>query len=211
MMNAPTAAGRLKPGVFGSPTLIHRLISIIEPLDFEKLFRDSRPVEVELGSGDGSFLVAYASRHRDRNFLGVERLLGRLRKIDRKALRADLINLRLVSIEASYLLKYLVPRESVTALHVYFPDPWPKRKHRKNRLINEAFAGLARQILVPGGTVYLRTDDPDYFAQMTTVFAANPGFFLTPTPPDLSAIITDFEQDFLTKRITILRGAYQRR
>ncbi len=210
-MSAPSAAGLSKPDVPGSPTLIHRLTSIIEPLAFENLFPDPRPVEIELGSGDGSFLVAYASHHRDRNFLGVERLLGRLRKIDRKGLRAGLTNLRLVSIEASYLLKFLLPLESVSALHVYFPDPWPKRKHRKNRLVNESFTELARQLMLPGGTVYLRTDDPDYFAQMTAVFAANPGFFLTPTPPDLAAISTDFEKGFLAKGVATLRAAYQRR
>jgi tRNA (guanine-N7-)-methyltransferase len=210
-MNSPTAAGFSRPGASGSPTLVYRLTSITEPLDFGKLFPEQRPVEVELGSGDGSFLAAYASRHPDRNFLGIERLLGRLRKIDRKGLRAGLTNLRLISLEASYLLKYLLPGESVSALHVYFPDPWPKRKHRKHRLINEGFPELARQHLAPGGTVYLRTDDLDYFTQMTAVFAANPGFFLTTTPDDLSGIITDFEKDFLAKGTATLRAAYQRR
>jgi tRNA (guanine-N7-)-methyltransferase len=210
-MNA-TAAPRLsKPDVSGPPTLVHRLTSITEPLDFGRLFPDFHPVEVELGSGDGSFLAAYASRHPERNFLGVERLLGRLRKIDRKGLRAGLTNLRLISIEASYLLEYLLPAGSISALHVYFPDPWPKRKHRKHRLVNDRFSELAWKVLVPGGTVYLRTDDPDYFAQMTSVFAANPNFLLTQTPSGVSEVITDFEADFLAKGITTLRAAYQRR
>ena len=192
-------------------TLIHRLVSILEPLDPAALFPRPQPLEVELGSGDGSFAVHYAQGHPDRNFLAVERLLGRLRKIDRKGRRAGLDNLRLVRLEASYFVEFLLPRESVRALHIYFPDPWPKRKHRKNRLINARFTELARQVLAPGGAVYLRTDDEDYFAQMTAVFAANADFFLAETPAGLSAIQTDFERDFLARGVAALHAAYQRR
>ena len=192
-------------------TFIYRLTSIIDRLEPANLFPRSQPLEVELGSGDGTFIAPYAQRRPDRNFLGVERLLGRLRKIDRKGLRAGLANLRLVRIEASYLLEYLLPPESVHALHVYFPDPWPKRKHRKNRLVNARFTELAAEALTPGGTVYLRTDDQDYFAQMTSVFAANSGFLLAETPADLAGIITDFEKDFREKGVATLRAAYQRR
>jgi len=192
-------------------TLIYRLTSIIDPLDPAKWFPHSQPLEVELGSGDGTFIAQYAQRRPDRNFLGVERLLGRLRKLDRKGLRAGLANLRLIRIEASYLLEYLLPPESVHALHVYFPDPWPKRKHRKNRLVNPRFTELAAQALTPGGTVYLRTDDSDYFAQMTAVFAANTNFFLTEMPVELCGVLTDFEKDFLNRGVRALRAAYQRR
>jgi tRNA (guanine-N7-)-methyltransferase len=199
------------PTVSPDGTLIHRLTSILEPLEPEKLFPRVQPLEVELGSGDGSFAVQYAQRHSDRNFFAVERLLGRLRKIDRKGLRAGLSNLRLLRIEASYFIEFLLPPETVTALHVYFPDPWPKRRHRKHRLVNERFAGLAHRVLSPGGRVYLRTDDQDYFAQMTAVFAAHTDFFLTETPAELGGFITDFEKDFLTKGVATLRAAYQRR
>jgi tRNA (guanine-N7-)-methyltransferase len=98
--------------------------------------------------------------------------LGRLRKLDRKGRRLGLTNLRGVRIECGYFLEYLLPPGSVAALHVYFPDPWPKKKHRHRRLINERFPELARRVLQPGGVVYLRTDDADYFAQMQAVFGA---------------------------------------
>ncbi len=175
------------------------------------MFPRLQPLEVELGSGDGSFIAQYAQLHPERNFLAVERLLGRLRKIDRKGLRAGLANLRLVRIEASYLLEYLLPRESLRALHVYFPDPWPKRRHRQNRLVNARFTELARQVLAPCGVVYLRTDDEDYFAQMTAAFAANTDFSLAEMPAELNRIMTDFEKDFLAKGVNTLRAAYQRR
>jgi len=142
-------------------SLIYTLPSILDRIELASLFPTDQPLEVELGSGDASFLAEYAGLHPGHNFIGVERLLGRLRKLDRKGRRAGLTNLRGVRIESSYFLEYLLPPGSATALHIYFPDPWPKRKHRRHRLINERFPVLARQALAPGGTVYLRTDDED--------------------------------------------------
>jgi tRNA (guanine-N7-)-methyltransferase len=191
-------------------SLIHPLTSILERLEPAKLFPQSLPLEVDLGSGDGTFVAQYAQRHPERNFIAVERLLGRLRKIDRKGLRAGLTNLRPVRIEASYLLEYLLPPESVSALHVYFPDPWPKRKQRKHRLVNARFTELVSRVLTPGGAVYLRTDNQDYFAQMTAVFAANPDFAEAETPDDLIAMMTDFEKEFRDRGIAAFRVAYQR-
>jgi tRNA (guanine-N7-)-methyltransferase len=194
-----------------APTLIHPLASIIERLPVAAMFPKTQPFEVELGSGDGSFLVNYAKLHPERNFLGVERLLGRLRKLDRKARRAGLANLSGLRIESSYLVEYLLPRESVTALHIYFPDPWPKRKHRKNRLVNERFPQLARQALIPNGIVYLRTDDADYFQQMVAVFSADAQFAAVETPAELSAVVTDFERNFHLRGVPTLRAAYARK
>jgi tRNA (guanine-N7-)-methyltransferase len=190
--------------------LIYPLPSILERLELAKLFAVEQPLEVELGSGDGSFLVDYARRHPGRNFIGVERLLGRMRKLDRKGRRAGLANLRGVRIESSYFLGWLLPSHAASALHVYFPDPWPKRKHRRHRLINEQFPALARQALAPRAALYLRTDDADYFDQMTRVFAASETFQSVETPLELSAILTDFEKQFQACGIRTLRAAYQR-
>ncbi len=190
-------------------SLLVSLETIVEPLNPGKLFLRPQPLQVELGSGDGSFLAQYAALHPEWNFIGVERLLGRLRKIERKGQRAGLANMKGVRIEASYFLEYLLPKKSVTALHIYFPDPWPKRKHRKHRLINERFPLLACAALVPGGAVYLRTDDADYFAQMKAVFEACPAFAPILTPQSLSEVLTDFERDFLARGIQTLRLAWQ--
>jgi tRNA (guanine-N7-)-methyltransferase len=192
-------------------SLIYQLLSVIDRVDLGKLFPTGQPLEVELGSGDGSFLVEHATKHPDRNYIGVERLLGRIRKMERKARRAHLSNLRGVRIESSYFIEYLLPRQSATCLHIYFPDPWPKRKHRRHRLINERFPTVAQETLAPGGKVFLRTDDRDYFEQMVSVFAAHPGFLCIETPADLAATITDFEREFNKKGIQTLRAAYQRR
>jgi tRNA (guanine-N7-)-methyltransferase len=193
------------------PGLIYPLLSIVERIDLAKLFPGDQPLEleVELGSGDSSFLAEYARLHPEHNFIGVERLLGRIRKLDRKGRRAGLTNLRGVRIESAYFLEYLLPPHSAVSLHIYFPDPWPKRKHRRHRLINERFPVLARQALATGGTVYLRTDDQDYFGQMLAVFAADPTFRPVETPAALSALPTDFEKDFQALGISTLRAAYQ--
>lgn len=191
--------------------LLYPLPSIIERIDLARLFAAPRPLEVELGSGDGSFLVEYAISHPERNFIGVERLLGRIQKMARKGHRADLRNLRGIRIESSYFVEYLLPAHSAAALHIYFPDPWPKRKHRRHRLINERFPTLAQQALAPGGRVYLRTDDRDYFEQMAAVFNACPAFRPVSTPEELAQSPTDFERDFAARGIQAHRAAYESR
>ncbi len=139
--------------------LLYSLPSILNRIDLQELFPVTQPLDVELGSGDGSFLVDYAHLHPERNFIGVERLLGRAKKIDRKGGRLGLTNLRAIRIESAYFLEYLLPRHSASALHIYFPDPWPKKKHRRHRLINDRFPGLAARALTPDGRIYLRTDE----------------------------------------------------
>ncbi len=196
----------------GAPgCVLYELESIIDRIDVGSLFPKAHPLEIELGSGDGSFLVEYARRHPDRNFIGVERLLGRIRKIDRKGRRAGLTNLRAVRIESAYFLEFLLPRHSVDRMHIYFPDPWPKRKHWRHRLVNDRFPELARQALNPGGVVYLRTDDRVYFEQMKAVFATSTDFRETDTPPELAGLLTDFERDFQARGVQTLRAAYQLR
>ena len=83
---------------------------------------------------------------------------------------------------------------SAAAVHIYFPDPWPKKKHRRHRLIGDHFPALAREVLVAGGTVFLRTDDADYFQQMNEVFDAAKEFQKTKTPAELAAITTEATQ-----------------
>ncbi len=205
-----SGAMQLQPRTAAAPsTVIYRLPSILERIDPANLFNKPQTLEIELGSGDGSFLVGYAALHPDRNLIGVERLLGRIRKMERKARRAALENLRGVRIESSYFLGFLLPEHSATAIHVYFPDPWPKRKHRRHRLVNEAFPALAFRALRPDGMVYLRTDDADYFQQMTDVFRATPLFDPAETPAELQQLLTDFEKEFQARCVVTRRAAYR--
>lgn len=189
--------------------LIFQLPTILEPLRLADLFPQPQPLEVELGCGDASFLVEYAKQNPAKNFIGVERLLGRLQKLDRKGRRTGLKNVRGIRIESAYFLRYLLPQGSTSALHIYFPDPWPKKKHRRHRLINEQFPALARGALTPGGCIFLRTDDTDYFGQMNEVFDAAKEFTKVETPPWLAEITTDFERDFNAQGIQTLHAAYR--
>ncbi len=189
---------------------LHKPASWFERLNPEAMFGRSAPLEVELGSGDGSFLVNWAQHHPDRNFIGVERLLGRIRKLDRKTQRLGLNNLLGLRIEASYCLEFLLPPASVDALHVYFPDPWPKRRHHKNRLVNDRFPTIAAQALKPGAIAHLRTDNTEYFAQIVAVFNASPLFRPVDTPGDLASFTTDFERDFNAAGIPTQYASYVR-
>jgi len=193
------------------PSLIYELPSIVERLDLTKLFPKRQPLEVELGCGDASFLAEYARQHPEKNFIGVERLLGRIRKLDKKGRRFGLANLRGVRIENAYFLEWLLPGRSADAVHVYFPDPWPKKKHRKHRLINERFPELAHAALQRGGRFFFRTDDADYFEQMQAVFAASPKFRAVETPVELAGLLTDFEVEFNAQGIPTRRAAYAAR
>jgi tRNA (guanine-N7-)-methyltransferase len=189
--------------------LLVRLRSVVEPLDLAALFPKPQSLEVELGCGDASFLVEHARRNPAKNFLGVERLLGRIQKLHRKGSQLGLVNLRGVRIESAYFLQYLLPPHAAAALHIYFPDPWPKKKHRKHRLISENFPALARRALATGGTVFLRTDDADYFQQMNEVFGAAKEFEKAETSAALAEITTDFERDFNAQGISTLRAAFR--
>ncbi len=197
------------PGPAPGPSLIVRP-DILRRFDFAALFGRPAPVELELGAGDGSFLLGSAAAHPESDFLGIERLLGRLRKIDRKARQSGLTNLRALRLEANYVLRWMIPAASIHALHVYFPDPWPKRRHWKRRLINTGFTTLAATVLAPGGTVFVRTDDPGYFAQMTEVFDAHPGFARSVEPDALLARKTDFEAEFNSRGIPTCHAAWRR-
>jgi tRNA (guanine-N7-)-methyltransferase len=192
-------------------SLLYDLPTILERIELPQLFTRPQPLDVELGCGDASFLIEYARRNPDRNFIGVERLLGRIQKLDKKGRRNGLANTRGIRIESAYFLEFLLPPHSALALHVYFPDPWPKKKHRRHRLIGESFPALARQALAPGGTVFLRTDDADYFQQMNEVFAIAKEFEETETPPALAEITTDFEREFNAQGIPTLRAAFRLR
>jgi tRNA (guanine-N7-)-methyltransferase len=192
-------------------SLLVQLKTILEPLQPAALFPQNQPLEIELGCGDASFLAEYARRNPETNFIGVERLLGRLQKLDKKGRRIGLQNTRGVRIESAYFLEYMLPPQCARALHIYFPDPWPKKKHARHRLISEGFPALAARVLTKGGVIYLRTDDMDYFSQINEVFGAAKSFEKTDTPGALSEVTTDFERDFNAQGIPTQRAAYRLR
>lgn len=192
-----------------TPTLFIKLTSIVKRLNIDRLFPFKRPLEVELGAGDGSFIVQYAKLNPQHNIIAVERLLGRAKKVEKKALRAGLDNLRVIRIEAGYFVQYLLPEHCVIRMHIYFPDPWPKAKHAKNRLIQPPFLEALSNVMEIGGEIYLRTDSAAYYEQMLEVFGQSKNFEKIETPESLKMIKTDFEQEFSAQGIQTLYAAYK--
>jgi tRNA (guanine-N7-)-methyltransferase len=183
-----------------------------ERLDWPAVFPKRQPIEVDLGCGDGSLLLHWAAKFPDRNWLGVERLKGRVLKLERKAPRLGIAgNLRALRIESAYAVEWLFPPASIAAYHIYFPDPWPKKRHYKRRLIQPAFVAALARTLETGGFVNLATDHAEYFADMLPCFDANGNFErvepLTPATPEE---MTDFERDFAVEGRPIHRARYRK-
>ena len=135
----------------------------LRPISMEQYFDSDLPLEVDLGCGNGTFALEMARQFPDRNFLAVERLLGRVRKICKRASEIGLENLRVLRLEARYTVEWLLPHASVSRLHLLFPDPWPKAKHHRRRLVQRDFLHALRKVLVPGGEFLFKTDHEDYF------------------------------------------------
>lgn len=132
-------------------------------LDQDAIVREDRPLEVDLGCGDGSFLMDMAGHYPERDFLGVERLLGRVRKVCKKLTRRDLTNCRVLRLESRYTVEWLLPQASISRLHLLCPDPWPKFKHHRRRLVQQEFLQAVWDALIPGGEFLFMTDHEEYF------------------------------------------------
>ena len=128
-----------------------------------EICRGDRPLEVDLGCGDGSFLMDMAREFPERDFLGVERLLGRVRKVCKKITRRHLENARVLRLESRYVTEWLLPPASVSRLHLLCPDPWPKLRHNRRRLMQLDFLEAVRRVLLPGGEFLFMTDHEEYF------------------------------------------------
>ena len=170
------------------------------------MFPREAPLEVDIGCGEGAFLVAMAAKHPERNFLGIERLLGRVRKVCRMVVHHELENTRLLRIETAYALRYIMPPLSISRAHVLFPDPWPKRHHQPRRIIQDGFMEAMHGILVDGGELRVKTDDQPYFLWMEKVFARAKGYEILEWPEDEDYPQTNFERRFLAQGLPIYRA-----
>jgi tRNA (guanine-N7-)-methyltransferase len=122
-------------------------------------------LEIDLGCGDGSFLVELAAAYPERDFIGVERLLGRCKKVAKKIRRAGAANARILRLDSKYVVEWLLPEASVSRIHLLCPDPWPKFKHRRRRLVQIPFLEAVKAALRPGGEFLFMTDHEGYFEE----------------------------------------------
>jgi tRNA (guanine-N7-)-methyltransferase len=122
------------------------------------VFGNDAPVEIEIGCGKGTFLVDAAGRDRNHNFLGLERADRLATRAARAVADAGLSNARVLCCDAACVVTQLLPARAVAAYHLYFPDPWWKRRHHKRRVYTSRFAAALSRTLTPGGRVYVATD-----------------------------------------------------
>jgi tRNA (guanine-N7-)-methyltransferase len=144
-----------------------------KPLDFRALFGNDNPVELEIGIGKGTFLLDVARARTGTNFIGIEYANWYARYAADRLRRHGVTNARVARVEANFFIREFVADGSLSALHIYFPDPWPKKRHHKRRLIQDSFVPSMKRILVPGGRVNIVTDHEEYFEQIRQVLRAS--------------------------------------
>jgi tRNA (guanine-N7-)-methyltransferase len=149
--------------VIESELVINPRVTGFIRLNFEKLFANTHPVVLEIGSGKGRFLIATATEHPELNVVGIEKSLHYHRVIRDRVLKRGLENIRLVNHDAFLVLRDMVPDASLAEIHVYFPDPWPRKKEQKRRIIRGEVLEQFRRTLVDGGLGIYVTDHREYF------------------------------------------------
>ncbi len=172
-------------------------------LDLPAVFGNSRCVEAEIGTGKGTFLLARAAARAELNFLGVEWAKAYCCYAADRVRRAGLSNVRMLRADAAHLFRTCLADRSLWRVHIHFPDPWPKRRHHRRRLIQSAFLADLRRVLAPGGQLLIVTDHIDYFRHIERVLACTAGLARTPFPKmaDASGQIvgTNFEKKYIAQ------------
>jgi tRNA (guanine-N7-)-methyltransferase len=182
------------------------------PIDWIALFGDDHPVELEVGSGKGLFLLNAARANPDRNFLGVEISRKYARLAAERLARQGIGNAKLWAGDAQAVLRR-VPDRSLRAVHVYFPDPWWKKRHKKRRVFNDALVAAIERTLQPGGELHVASDVEEYFDLIRELIAARPHFRQRPAPEagapehDLD-YLTNFERKYRLEGRPIHRASY---
>jgi tRNA (guanine-N7-)-methyltransferase len=145
-----------------------------EPLQPESIFGRVAPLVLEIGSGMGETTAAIAFAHPGTNYLAVEVHGPGVGSLLKKIGELGLANLRVVRHDAVEVLEHMIPEASLAGIHLFFPDPWPKKRHHKRRLVQPPFVALAARRLAPGGYFHAATDWPEYAEQMDAVLSAEP-------------------------------------
>jgi tRNA (guanine-N7-)-methyltransferase len=177
-------------------------------LDWKAIFGNPDPVEIEIGIGKGRFLLDAAQRNPTINYLGIERAAKYLRIAHARGLRHQLQNVRFARVEAREFVEFFVPQESVLAYHIYFPDPWPKKRHHKRRLFNAEFMVEVERTLQVGGLLWLTTDHDDYFQVMEEVLKTSS--CLVEAAVEWPQVKTNYEDKYVAAGKVINRKAVKK-
>jgi len=173
-------------------------------LHVAELFGRSAPLHVDLGCGDGSFLCEMARQFPKRNFLGIERLTKRVEKVRSKAGKIE--NVRVLRADTLFAVRDLLPENSVEAFYLFFPDPWPKRRHQFRRIFTRDFLDATAGALEQHGVLRVATDQLDYFHQIERLSRAHLQFQVVPRSlNDCVLPVTKFERKFREQGTPIYR------
>jgi tRNA (guanine-N7-)-methyltransferase len=178
------------------------------PIEWSAVFGNDHPVELEVGFGKGLFLITSAQAYPGTNYVGVEIDRALQLYVATRAAKRTLRNIRLVRADARLFVRTCVPLASLRAIHVYFPDPWWKKRHKKRRVFTEEFAAACAQALEPGGRLHIATDVEEYFGVMTQLVAAHT--LLRPLPPPAHGMdyLTNFERKARLAGQPVWRASY---
>ncbi len=183
------------------------------PLNVEAVFGNNNPLELEIGIGKGMFISNVAQVQRDSNFLGIEIRRKYLSVALERVEKRSISNVRLILGEGfEFTEKFLAP-ESLTTIHVYFPDPWPKKRHHKRRLFGSDFIKLVHSRLVPGGKLLIATDHADYYEWITEVLEKQTYLVKCdqlPEPPGNADGLTNYDIKYQKEGRPIHRTGYQK-
>jgi tRNA (guanine-N7-)-methyltransferase len=146
--------------------------NLTEKIDFYEIFGRNAPVHVEIGSGKGTFILNEARENPDIDFLGIEWAGKYYRHAVDRIGRWGLQNVRIIRTDAAFFIARNLTDSSVDWFDIYFPDPWPKKRHHKRRLLSSENAEQLLRCLKPGGVINIATDHADYFQQITKVIDA---------------------------------------
>ena len=169
----------------------------------------SKPLEIEVGCGSGGFLARRAAANPDCEFLGIERMLGRVRSFAHKCQKAHLSNIAVLRLEALYTFHYLLPEHHARKVYVFFPDPWPKKKHHSHRLFGPLFLAALWKRLEIGGRIEFATDHREYFETVEECFSGNEKFRRVEPMARPEEVWTEFERDFRSKGMPIYSAAWE--
>jgi len=178
-------------------------------LDWNTLFGNDRPVELEIGCGKGAFIVHAATTRPEVNFAGIEVVRKYQLYCGTRIARRNLTNARMACTDARFALAWSIPVGSLHAVHVYFPDPWWKARHAKRRIVTPEFLVWVIRCLKPGGTFHLASDVPDYFHASVEILDQQP-LLVHQNLPDDRGTITNFERKALAKGGVINHGIWLR-
>jgi tRNA (guanine-N7-)-methyltransferase len=144
------------------------------PLDLHETFGRGAPVVVEIGFGMGETTARIAAENPATDYLGIEVHAPGVGSLLKQLDEAGLTNVRIVSHDAVEVLRDMIPPDSLAGIHIFFPDPWPKKRHHKRRLIQPEFAELAASRVAPGGRLHVATDWQEYAEHVLAVLSAVP-------------------------------------